>query len=165
MVAGRRKLLQCDQVLLFFRFDRRALFLLIRLFLALAVQKPDQVLVGATDHGGRTDRHQDRKENVHGRRADPEDRPVTKSLKEEIMDQVELQRDRTEERKDRVPETDLHHDKKDKEHKAEDERNLYGQAAELIEVTRILTRDLAPVGVFLEEAFRDPSEDRREDPK
>ena len=81
------------------------------------------------------------------------------------MDQVELQRDRTEELQDRVSETDLHHDKKNKEYEAEDEGDLYGKTAELIEVSGIFSRDLTPVGVFVEEMAGDPSEKTRKDRK
>jgi hypothetical protein len=47
-----------------------------------------------------------------------------KTLKEQIMDEIKLKRDRSQELQDSIAEPDSHHDKEQEEYKADDPREL-----------------------------------------
>ena len=51
----------------------------------------DHILIEAADNGREADRHKDRKEHVHARARNTEDRAVAKTNEEEVMEKVEFQ--------------------------------------------------------------------------
>ena len=120
-----------------------------QVFSLLSRNQRDDVLIKAADNGRNADREKDRQKDIHARAGYSEDRAVVKADEEEVMEKVKFQRNRSQEFQDRVPETDLHHDKEQEQYEADDPRELYGQAAELIADRTGLPGDLTPVGILI----------------